>query len=495
MIKNCRISIIITARNYSMYIKECIDSCFKQTVKPFEVIYCDDYSNDNSVLIAKKTKAKVLALPENIGVVKARNYAVDKSKGNILVHVDGDDVLPKDFLEKHLQVFDKTTPFVYCAAQAFGTFETFWDVFSWGTLCLWNRNFVNTSAMIWKDAFIKAGKWQETCEKTMWDWSLAIRLSRLGIPRKSPAVLNYRQHNNSWSASKEKTDGQLIKLSISIRRELVNMSIGLVYGGRISNFLEKWMLNLCSDIKLLNNKPQLIIVNNSESDISSIVNEFESNFSEIKIITGRGKIKFTNEIERRNKVAELLADCYNIIMENATGEIIHFREDDILSTGNSFKILFDFITDGLPVKSAAAGIYFNRNKNWQKFIGGNFNKENPRATVDIDLLPSKEPFKLEYTGTGYLFFWKELCPKLFKPFYKGIQAHDWAWCSELNEKGDSVWMLPDAIVPHYINYDEFLQPLDKFDVNPLNNYSIIKKKISEDNNIKIVEKIALNAKL
>jgi len=487
------ISIIVTARNYGKFLKECIDSCFNQTVKPYEVIYSDDFSDDNSIEIARSCGAKIIRQVKHVGVVIARNKGVYLCKGNILVHVDGDDILPPDFLQKHLETFDETTPFVYCAANAFGTFQTFWRVYPWKTLFLWNRNFVNTSAMIWKDSFLKAGAWQETSQKTMWDWSLAIRLTRLGTPRKSSAILNYRQHGESWSQDKEKADKykNLINLTTILRRELVNMSIGLVYSGRIKGFLKTWMNCLVKDISLLNNKPQLIIVNNSETDISGIKKTYSKYFSEIRIITGEGKLKFNSEQERRNKVCELLAECYNIILENATGELIHLRESDIISPDKGFENLFNFITDGIPVKEAAAGIYFNRNPNWQKFVGGNFNSDNIHKTTDFNKIPSRKPFNVDFTGTGYLIFWKALCPE-FKPYIEGIQAHDWSWGLDLKKQGAKIWMLPDVICKHYQDAKTFVQPLDKFEVTPFNNYTKVSSDIPKLN--RIIKKIALNFK-
>src|ERR1035437_6908420 len=117
-----RISIIITARNNGQYLFECIDSCLKQTVKPFDIIYSDDCSTDDSLKVAEKYRKDIVIVPhkKHLGVVKARNAGADISKGDVLVFLDGDDILPPDFLEKHLQAFDETTPFVYCAAQAFG---------------------------------------------------------------------------------------------------------------------------------------------------------------------------------------------------------------------------------------------------------------------------------------------------------------------------------------------------------------------------------------
>ena len=467
---NIKISIIVTARNYSKYLRECLESCLNQSIKPFEVIYSDDYSEDNSIEIAKSiNNIKVITAKKWNGVVKARNIGVDNSKGNVLVHVDGDDILPYDYLEKHLEVFDETTPFVYGAAQAFGTRNCYWRVEPWGQRFIWNRNFVNTSCMIWKDAFIKAGKWQDTCMNTMWDWSLAIRLSRLGTPRKSPATLLYRQHDTSWSLSKEKSENKLVELSNCIRKELVNVTIGLIYSGRIPNFYHIWIKQVIEDIDILHNKPQLIIVNNSNEDINN--KDYTNYFSSIRVINDRKKLKWNNEVDRRNKVCTLLADQYNMILENSTGELIHLREDDIIPYSGNFKNLFNFITEGNPVKSAVAGLYFNRSNHWRKFVGGYYNSDNPKATVDISNLPNHNPFIIDFTGTGFLLFWKDLCP-IFEPFIDGIQAHDWAWGMKLKKLNKELWIIPDAICKHHINNEEFvIPPKEALELSPIATYT------------------------
>ncbi|WP_122638494.1 glycosyltransferase family 2 protein [Romboutsia sp. Marseille-P6047] len=47
------VSIIIPMYNVELYIKECLESCIKQTYKNFEIIIIDDNSEDNSLSIAK----------------------------------------------------------------------------------------------------------------------------------------------------------------------------------------------------------------------------------------------------------------------------------------------------------------------------------------------------------------------------------------------------------------------------------------------------------
>jgi glycosyltransferase involved in cell wall biosynthesis len=458
MVKDPKISIIITARNYSKFLPEAIESCLRQTVKPHEIIYSDDCSGDDSISIADGYGLIVVKHEEHVGVVKARNDGVSISSGDILVHMDGDDIFPDDYLEKHLETFDEETPFVYGAAQAFGKINVLWKVYTWDDLFLWDRNFVNTSAMMWKNVFLKSGGWKDTQENTMWDWSLALRMSRLGKPKKSPAILLYRQHDDSWSNSSEKVDGCIYfnDIILSVRRQIVNVTIGLVYSGRVPGLMDKWMDSLVRDISILNNKPEFIIINNSGEKIA-FTEGYEDYFSEIKIITGRGKFLYKDENDRRNKVCELLAECYNKIIENATGELIHLREDDIIPEKKAFEDIFDFVTGSIPVVPAVSGTYLNRNTKRDQYVGGYYNMMCPRATSDIRKMKVDIPFKVDFSGTGFLIFWKRLCP-LFKPYVDGIQAHDWAWGLKLKQMGRDLYMIPNARCRHYKNEEEYIVP-------------------------------------
>jgi len=474
-----KISVIITARNNGKYLAEAIESCLRQTVTLHDIVYSDDFSTDNSISVARKYKeVTIIEHAFHVGVVEARNNGADAAKGDAFVFLDGDDVLPDNFIEKHLQVFDESTPFVYCSAQTFGMTNVFWKVYAWKTLFLWDRNFVNTSLMVWRDAFIKSGKWQETCVKTMWDWSLAIRLSRLGIPRKSPAILLYRQHSQSWSQTKEKKNNysDFLKLTEDIRDEMVNVTVGLVYDGRIKGFMVKWMTSLISDISILKNKPQFIIVNNSQENLSFLKSVYGKYFSEIKIITGQGKLSWDNEVDRRNKVCELLSECYNMILENATGELIHLRENDIIPNKGSFRKIYDLIIKGNPVKNAVAGVYMNRNPNFVKIVGGFYNENDPQKTIDMTRIPAKEPFVVDYTGTGFLLFWKDICP-IFSPYIDRIQAHDWAWGMKLKRQGGALWMNPNSICRHYTSMDEYVEYTPDMDILPSNTFT---RKMSEE---------------
>ncbi|HEV3003069.1 MAG TPA: glycosyltransferase family A protein, partial [Pirellulales bacterium] len=87
------VSIIVAARNYGHFLRQCLRSCLKQTSRPLEVIYSDDASDDDSVAIARGIEGvTVVRAPRCEGVVAARNRGVAASRGEVFVHVDGDDV-------------------------------------------------------------------------------------------------------------------------------------------------------------------------------------------------------------------------------------------------------------------------------------------------------------------------------------------------------------------------------------------------------------------
>lgn len=186
-------------------------------------------------------------------------------------------------------------------------------------------------------------------------------------------------------------------------------------------------------------------------------------------------------------------DSYNRILENSTGELIHLREDDIIPYKDGFAKLFNFVTDGIPFKAvAAAGVYFNRHINWQRIVGGFYNKENPKATTDLEKVPTLEPFVIDFTGTGFITFWKEYCPQ-FRPYIDCIQAHDWAWGLKLKESGEKLWMLPEVVCKHYSTYDEYVEPdmSDVKNVNEMNTFTKITNPIKQEY-IEIIKQAFIN---
>lgn len=98
---NPLVSVVTSCYNQEKYIVEMMESVVMQTYTNWELILVDDKSTDNSVkvirdFVKKKHLEKKIRLyyhKENRGCGKTLRDAVEKSKGNIITVLDGDDVL------------------------------------------------------------------------------------------------------------------------------------------------------------------------------------------------------------------------------------------------------------------------------------------------------------------------------------------------------------------------------------------------------------------
>ena len=94
-------SIIIPVYNAEPYLSKCLESVLKQNFEDYEIIVVNDGSTDNSEDIILKFNNSMIKYftKENGGVSDARNYGIDKAKGQYFTFVDADDYVSNDFLE------------------------------------------------------------------------------------------------------------------------------------------------------------------------------------------------------------------------------------------------------------------------------------------------------------------------------------------------------------------------------------------------------------
>jgi len=116
------VSIIIPFRNEKENILANLKSIESQLypVEKFEVIYVDDFSEDNSVEQLKenirKNNISVLSVPNDFTInahkKRAVRYGIENAKGNIIVTTDADCVHDEEWLKSLMQSFDSVTGFV-----------------------------------------------------------------------------------------------------------------------------------------------------------------------------------------------------------------------------------------------------------------------------------------------------------------------------------------------------------------------------------------------
>ena len=100
-----RFSIIVPVYNVEKYLAKCIESILNQTNQDFELLLVNDGTKDNSQKIIDEYVAKYPDkvygfVKENGGLSDARNYGVERAKGEYIIFIDSDDYVDDELLEK-----------------------------------------------------------------------------------------------------------------------------------------------------------------------------------------------------------------------------------------------------------------------------------------------------------------------------------------------------------------------------------------------------------
>jgi glycosyltransferase involved in cell wall biosynthesis len=109
------VSVIIPTYNRAHLVTDALDSVYEQTYCLIECIVVDDGSTDDTVEVVKVWKrahsgddfcARLLR-QENHGAPVARNHGVEAARGDFLLFLDSDDVLPRDAINTLRQTIIK----------------------------------------------------------------------------------------------------------------------------------------------------------------------------------------------------------------------------------------------------------------------------------------------------------------------------------------------------------------------------------------------------
>lgn len=98
-----KISVTVPVYNAEKYLKQCLDSIQKQTLKEIEVIMIDDGSTDGSAEICKQylyDNRFSYFHKENEGLAAARADGIERASGEYIGFIDSDDWIEPDMYEK-----------------------------------------------------------------------------------------------------------------------------------------------------------------------------------------------------------------------------------------------------------------------------------------------------------------------------------------------------------------------------------------------------------
>ena len=103
------VSICVPIYNVENYIERCAISLLEQSYGEIEYVFVNDCSPDQSIEVLRrvlekyperKSFVKIISHEKNLGLAAARNTAINHSEGDFIFHVDSDDYLGIDAVEK-----------------------------------------------------------------------------------------------------------------------------------------------------------------------------------------------------------------------------------------------------------------------------------------------------------------------------------------------------------------------------------------------------------
>lgn len=127
-----KVSVIMGVYNCGKTIREAIASIQNQTYGNWELIICDDASNDDTYRIVKEianTESRIILIKndENMGLNITLNNCLSKASGEFIARMDGDDLCSSDRFEKQIDFLNSQTDYdVVATAMSFFDDEGVW---------------------------------------------------------------------------------------------------------------------------------------------------------------------------------------------------------------------------------------------------------------------------------------------------------------------------------------------------------------------------------
>lgn len=207
------ISLIVPVFNQSPFLEESLNSILNQTFENWECIIIDDFSTDDSEVIAKEWCDKDIRFsyfknPEK-GVSNARNFGISKAKAIYILPLDADDKIAETFLEKTHSKF-KSNPdlsIIYSNVKFFGVKTNPYRLPEYSYKKLLTQNcFVITSAFK-KTDWERVDGYDEKLE-SFEDWDFWIRLldENSTVFKIEEELFFYRKHKKGSLSNKFSLD-------------------------------------------------------------------------------------------------------------------------------------------------------------------------------------------------------------------------------------------------------------------------------------------------
>lgn len=177
-----KVSVVVPCYNQEQYIADALNSVLNQTYKNWECIVVNDGSSDCSEMKIEEFCHRDARFryfnQENKGVACVRNFAIQQAVGELILPLDGDDMISPDYMEKAVDVFDAdpSVTLVYCDAELFGVERGKWKLPPYNYQRLFFEGQIFCSAFYKKEDFIKTSGYNSNMVYGWEDWDFLLDL-------------------------------------------------------------------------------------------------------------------------------------------------------------------------------------------------------------------------------------------------------------------------------------------------------------------------------
>ena len=193
-----RVSIVIPVFDAGRYLARALASAAAQTYRDFEVMVVDDGSTDprtRAILQrASGSPGVTVYRTENRGPSAARNFAIERARGEYILSLDADDYLAPAYLERTVPLLDADPALgvVYTWVGLVGGHHGVWKTGGFSLSKLLSRCTIHVTSLyrrrLWEEVGGYDPRFVESCE----DWDLWLGAATRGWQgRCVPEVLVY----------------------------------------------------------------------------------------------------------------------------------------------------------------------------------------------------------------------------------------------------------------------------------------------------------------
>jgi len=200
------LSIITPCYNSAATLEATLESVLNQDFQDWETIIVNDGSTDSTEEIALKwvnrdSRFKYFS-KKNEGLGKARNYGISNANGKLILPLDSDNHIFKDFVNKAITIFEKKPEIsvVYGYAEYFGERKGLWKIDDFDIQKMLVHNYIDACAVYKKELWEKVGGYDEKMPyQGHEDWEFWIALASIGAVFYNLHTLTFRYYVSSKS--------------------------------------------------------------------------------------------------------------------------------------------------------------------------------------------------------------------------------------------------------------------------------------------------------